>query len=1069
MVLAALIRGLRASGIPVSPGDETEAAQFTAAFLGSNADAAPDREAFFERLKPYLRALLAKSTEEAAKFEAIYAAASSILSPPPPPPPPPDPNGSGSRAARRWAAIAVAIYCLALGFAIYKLVTPATETGRPLQAPGENPQKETPSPAAQPKPPDNQDRATAGGANLDAAALRVVRAFGAGTKANLWEIASRLGESGGITGPAIFTHDSAVDNALFSPDGRRIVTASEDKVAVWDATTGQLLFTLKAQEGSVSDAGFSPDGARIVTGSSDRTARVWDAKSGQLFLTLQGHSAGVSSAAFSPDGTRIVTGSPDTTARVWDAKSGQLLLTLQGRNGEVHGAAYSLDGARIVTASRYNAAQVWDAKSGQLLLSLRGHDDGITKAAFSPDGARIVTASWDKTARVWDANTGKPLGEPLKGHERYLNSAAFSPDGRRIVTASMDKTARLWDAETGAPVLFNSRTPQTAAEMFKLLLRDTGFPPKRQLDGGDIATLRRITKSLLMIEQPDEAPSDKMFDDALARAQKVTAPPQAPKVEPFSASSAVVTPWWLFGLIAGLPLVLLLRRVLRFSKRKRAYLRQLLESDGPAAVYRLAVTEDAAAAIASLRRDLRAAARFLIRRTAVPSEDLDAEATALASAANVGRFAPMFATRRVTPDTLLLITLGSALDSEGERLSWLAREIERMSGAPGAIERWYIERGGDRVFQRLGDPHIGLDALAGRFPQHRLILLGTGDGFLAPGDLEPWPWAATLRRWDMRAFATPLPPETWGLREARLAKLFERAPYVATSAGLRRLGADLALERRRHRGLMEARAPGWRSDPLRWTMQVPPDKERAWEAISAELGRFLDPSAREWLCACAVYPGLRWDITLYLGLKLKNDGGQPLFSEDRAARLCQLPWFRLGMMPDWVRAPLIAELSPARRKEVIAFLGDLYGRASLADEIKRRPGQTVINLPVAVAGGGAALDARTDLGAAASDALFLDVAQKEDPAAFEAPPNLGRRLSGGRRGGQDNFLRHEWRSLSVFALYAATAIWLVPKPWEGPWLTGAWLPLAVLAITGGVAWAIHAGLSAETRQGRDAR
>ena len=67
-------------------------------------------------------------------------------------------------------------------------------------------------------------------------------------------------------------------------------------------------------------ASFSPDGTRVVTASQDGTAKVWDAKTGTEALTLKGHTGWVGSASFSPDGTRIVTAGGDRTARVWDAR-----------------------------------------------------------------------------------------------------------------------------------------------------------------------------------------------------------------------------------------------------------------------------------------------------------------------------------------------------------------------------------------------------------------------------------------------------------------------------------------------------------------------------------------------------------------------------------------------------------------------------------------------------------------------------------------------------------------------------------------------------------------------------
>jgi WD40 repeat protein len=202
----------------------------------------------------------------------------------------------------------------------------------------------------------------------------------------------------------------------------------------------------------VYSAVFSLDGKRIVTASVDKTARLWDAATGKpIGLALTGHEDWVNSAAFSPDGNRIVTASGDWTARLWDAETGKPIgAPLEGHSNSVTNATFSPDGKRILTGSGDRTARLWDAETGKPIgAPINVPGGAVASAAFSPDGRRIVTASgrnsgWEREigqAQVWDAETGKPVAAPLTGHDSRVSSATFSPDGTRIVTASWDKTA----------------------------------------------------------------------------------------------------------------------------------------------------------------------------------------------------------------------------------------------------------------------------------------------------------------------------------------------------------------------------------------------------------------------------------------------------------------------------------------------------------------------------------------------------------------------------------------------------------------------------------------------------
>ncbi|MBX0331371.1 hypothetical protein K2Z83_27340 [Oscillochloris sp. ZM17-4] len=80
---------------------------------------------------------------------------------------------------------------------------------------------------------------------------------------------------------------------------------------------------LSGHTDTVTSAVFSPDGRRILTASYDNTARLWGA-AGQPLATLSGHTGTVTSAVFSPDGRRILTASDDGTARQYLVRSDDL-------------------------------------------------------------------------------------------------------------------------------------------------------------------------------------------------------------------------------------------------------------------------------------------------------------------------------------------------------------------------------------------------------------------------------------------------------------------------------------------------------------------------------------------------------------------------------------------------------------------------------------------------------------------------------------------------------------------------------------------------------------------------
>ena len=241
---------------------------------------------------------------------------------------------------------------------------------------------------------------------------------------------------------------------------------------------------LTGHESSLWTAQFSPDGKRIATASSDGTVKVWDSADRRCLKTLTGY-AGLHlrlsnnqlpflTVAFSPDGSRIAAGSmelPLTSladprrspglVKIWDAQTYKVLIEFNKQVGRVDTLAFSPDGNRIASSSVNDDHSfcVWDVNTGAIIKTVLGSKSHVHKLRFSPDGRTIAGGCTDGTLSFWDASTPDfKMVRTIDAHEALVLDVAFSTDGGRLATASFDGTAKVWDVDSGLNLAHVSRT-----------------------------------------------------------------------------------------------------------------------------------------------------------------------------------------------------------------------------------------------------------------------------------------------------------------------------------------------------------------------------------------------------------------------------------------------------------------------------------------------------------------------------------------------------------------------------------------------------------------------------------
>ncbi len=250
-------------------------------------------------------------------------------------------------------------------------------------------------------------------------------------------------------------HSGYISSAVFSPDGKYVLTGSNDHtVVLWEVETGKEVRRFAGEAYWIISIGLSPDVKYVLAGGIQK-ALLLDIATGKQLMTFEGHSGFVSAVLFTRDGKRVLTVGGDEII-LWELATGKEIRRFTGHRGDLSAAQFSNDDKRFVVGGSDSIARLWETETGREIRRFSGHTNGITDVQFSPDNRTLLTSSNDKTARLWDVASGQEIRK-YEGYSSFVEEVDFSADGKLMLTVGSDepeqkKKLRIWDVESGKPI-----------------------------------------------------------------------------------------------------------------------------------------------------------------------------------------------------------------------------------------------------------------------------------------------------------------------------------------------------------------------------------------------------------------------------------------------------------------------------------------------------------------------------------------------------------------------------------------------------------------------------------------
>lgn len=249
---------------------------------------------------------------------------------------------------------------------------------------------------------------------------------------------------------------NSVSTITINPTGEWIAFGSKSlgQLLVYEWQSESYILRQQGHFDSMNALAYSPDGSRIVTASDDGKIKIWDIVSGFCLATFDEHQSSVTGVVFAKRGQVMFSSSLDGTVRAWDLIRFRNFRTFTSTSRiQFSSVAVDPSGEIVVAGSLDNFdIQVWSVQTSQLLDQLSGHEGPISYLSFGSEAnARLASASWDKTVRIWDIFGRSQASEPFDLSSECL-ALSMRPDSKEFAVSTMDGKLSFFDVENGKMV-----------------------------------------------------------------------------------------------------------------------------------------------------------------------------------------------------------------------------------------------------------------------------------------------------------------------------------------------------------------------------------------------------------------------------------------------------------------------------------------------------------------------------------------------------------------------------------------------------------------------------------------